>query len=493
MTNGPKSTIYPKLALGALAVAGFAILASPAMAQSSRAAEAQPQVATEGMTHEEYARAQEDLNRWLYSEMPSAALGRPVSARFDPSELQAIDRAPRSVSPLRIGLVKALAPGVELAGIGRGPHKGIGASSPTPDGGLVWSLVIAADGVGAIRLHVQGMSLPNHAALYVFSRGGEAFGPYVGDGPNGTGEFWTTALFGSEAILQLRISGAADEADLRAVALRVTDVGVITENFAAGLGVASEARPDPVPAPQAFCGNANCLVDATCFNVAAANPAKSAVAKMEWIKGAFIYTCTGGLISDNNPSQSNYFITANHCFNKTNTAQSVDFYWRFATSTCNGACPSNNGWPFKTTGSSVRATGRKGDFTLGQLNGNPPSGSVFLGWTNAPVANTNGAQLYRISNPDFGPQVYSQHNVSTTAGTCSGWPRGERIYSKDITGAIDGGSSGSPVVNGSSQIVGQLSGTCGTNVNDPCDAAANATVDGALAFYYASVQPFINP
>jgi hypothetical protein len=49
------------------------------------------------------------------------------------------------------------------------------------------------------------------------------------------------------------------------------------------------------------------------------------------------------------------------------------------------------------------------------------------------------------------------------------------------------------VVNASDQVVGQLSGACGTNVNDPCDSASNATVDGALAFYFATVKPFINP
>ena len=99
----------------------------------------------------------------------------------------------------------------------------------------------------------------------------------------------------------------------------------------------------------------------------------------------------------------------------------------------------------------------------------------------------------RISNPNFGPQVYSQHNVDTSALTCAGWPRGERTYSNDMTGATDGGSSGSPVVNGSSQIVGQLSGCCGYNCADVCDSASNSTVDGAFAYYYASVKPYLNP
>jgi hypothetical protein len=217
---------------------------------------------------------------------------------------------------------------------------------------------------------------------------------------------------------------------------------------------------------------------------------------MEWAQGAFIFTCTGGLISDNNPSESNFFLTANHCVSKNNNAKNTNFYWRFATSTCNASCPENDGWPFQTQGATVAVTGKKGDFTLLQLNSAPPSGSVFLGWTSTPVANSNGTDLFRVSNPNFGPQAYSEHEVDTSAGTCSGWPRGQRIYSRDTRGAIDGGSSGSPIVNAGAQIVGQLSGTCGSNPSDACASGPgedNATVDGAFAFYFSSVQPFLNP
>jgi hypothetical protein len=101
--------------------------------------------------------------------------------------------------------------------------------------------------------------------------------------------------------------------------------------------------------------------------------------------------------------------------------------------------------------------------------------------------------LYRVSHPGGAPQSYSEHRVSTTAGTCQAWPRGDRIYSKDVSGATEGGSSGSPVLNGAGQIVGQLSGACGTNVNDVCDSTSNATVDGAFANYFSAVEPFLNP
>ena len=52
------------------------------------------------------------------------------------------------------------------------------------------------------------------------------------------------------------------------------------------------------------------------------------------------------------------------------------------------------------------------------------------------------ATLKRVSHPNFGAQTYAEHQVDTGAQTCSGWPRGERIYSRDTLGATDGGSSG---------------------------------------------------
>jgi V8-like Glu-specific endopeptidase len=462
---------------------------APAFA-AARYAEAPMKVQAEGLTVEEHLQRQVALSHRLAGELPAGVLERAVQVSVSAAEIAAIDQAPRWMSPLKVGVVKPLPSQIQVAGLTRGQLQ------KTADGGLVWAQAVQTEGAGAVRLHVTGLSLPKNAELYVYSRKGEAFGPYKATGPNRDGDFWTTALFGSEAILQLRFASPVRAADLRAASFRVAEAGLITVQFAGELQENDYGPKLQVGAANWPCGNISCLIDATCSNVGAANPAKNAVAKMEWIQGAFIYTCTGGLLSDNNPAQNNFFLTANHCFSGTKTAKNVDFYWKFATSSCNGTCPSNSGWPYKTTGGSVAASNRKGDFTLGQLNTAPPSGSVFLGWTSAPIANTNGAALHRVSNPDFGPQVYSQHNVDTAAGTCSGWPRGERIYSRDITGATDGGSSGSPVLNASSQVVGQLSGSCGTNPSDACASGpgeANATVDGAFAFYFSSVQPFLNP
>jgi lysyl endopeptidase len=492
---------YKKLnAATMLTMFAFALLviAATPLSAADRHAEAPMRVVAEGLTAQEQLQKQAELSRRLLEDLP--AVRSTARVGLTQEEISAIDRAPRSSVPLRIGVVKTIAPGLELYGLRRGSldlqttRGKSGTAVPARDGGLVWAAIISSKNAGAIRLHVEDMSLPRNVELYLYSRNGEAHGPYTGAGPHGTGEFWTATIFGSEAILQLHVSSSATRVDLRNASFRVREAGLITPRFAGSL--TQQVVTQAPPAPGWHCGNPNCVVDASCVN-GIADSLGLAVAKMEWAQGAYIYTCTGGLISDNNQSQNNFFLTANHCVSKNNTAKNVNFYWRFATSSCNASsCPSNSGWPYQTSGATVSKTGRKADFSLLHLNASPPSGSVTLGWTSAPVANSNGTNLYRVSNPNFGPQVYSQHNVDTSAPTCSSWPRGERIYSRDITGAIDGGSSGSPIVNSSVQIVGQLSGTCGTNPSDPCSSGpgeANATVDGAFAFYYALVQPFLNP
>jgi len=472
-----------------LAAAAVPALAGPpADVPGQRVVEMPARVMTEGFTAEQHLALQAHLSAQLLAELPAAPYLRQATVALDPAEVAAIDGAEPSSTPLKIGLVKPLLPIAEVSGLddettGRRPHRGASeAAMPSPTGGRVWALAVRAPGAGAIRLHVEDFSLPAGAELYVYTRDGEAYGPYTGSGPDDSGDFWVTTVFGPEAILQLRLAPAVTPDALAEVSFRVTEVGVITEHFAAG------GKPG---GGGSFCGNPSCIVDASCYS--GADSIRKAYAKMEWVAGAYIYTCTGGLLNDSNPTQDNFFLTANHCLSKSSTAKNVTFYWWFATSTCNGACPSNGGWPYKTTGSSVAVSGRRGDFTLLQLNSNPPADAVFLGWTNVAVADTNGVALHRVSNPNFGPQVYNEQTVSTSAPVCRSWPRGERIYSRDTLGATDGGSSGSPVVNASNQVVGQLSGSCGTNVNDPCDATNNATVDGALAYYWSLAKPFLQP
>ena len=483
-------TLLVVLLAAALAGAGLAWAGSgaPEMSLTSMDSEVLKGVPTA----EEMAAAQTDLHDWLMTQLPTGVIGRPITVALTKAEKRELAGLQNNDGngPAVIGRTKTLARAIRFsqldgamrAGSSRRVRGGI--FQAMPDGGFVWAAAFRSVDAGAVRLHITHMDLPSDADLFLFTADGQAFGPYSKKGPNDDGDFWTNTTFGSDTILLLRHYGPDGAADLKHSGFKVEEIGHIGPHFT------------PVAVDQAFCSfNAPCIENASCHNGSPADGAKSAVALMQWVSGAFINTCTGTLLNDTvSTSQIPYFLTAHHCISASKDATNLQTYFQFSLSCGSTNCPAQtNPGGIQRLGSTIKATGTTGDFTLLQLNQTPPAGSTFMGWNNTPIANTNNAQLYRISHPAWAPQAYSDGVVNTSAPTCTGWPRGERIYSRGVTGGTEGGSSGSAVINASGQVVGQLSGACGTNTGNACDNTNNATVDGAFAAYYASVQPFLAP
>ena len=445
-----------------------------------------------GPTLDEEMAQQAQLNAWLMGELPAGTLQAPLVVRLTADEQSDLKKKQEESSngPAVVGRAKSLALPVKFSGLdakllGETPRAVAGGLlRGTSDGGFVWAVALKAEGAGALRAHLVDVKLPSDADLYFFSPAGQAFGPY--DVQAVHGDLWTHSVFGEVGVVMVRHFGPTGSDDLARHSFRVADVGHIGQAFAGSLRSITES----------FCSfNVSCIENASCHNGTPADAAKSAAALMQWISGQFIYTCTGTLLNDTvSTSQIPYFLTANHCLSTNSIAGNLETYFQFSLPCGQTNCPAQtNPGGIQRLGATVKATAAAGDFTLLQLNQTPPAGSNFLGWNHTAVANTNNVNLYRISHPAWAPQAWSSQRTDTSAPTCQGWPRGERIYSRSTGGGTEGGSSGSAVLNGASEVVGQLSGACGTNVNNACDAVNNATVDGALAFYWASVQPFLDP
>jgi V8-like Glu-specific endopeptidase len=417
----------------------------------------------------------------------AAGFDSPIVVTVTHDDILAIERGDAEERRYRVGIAKPVSAVIDLAPAptGSASHTkklGWGAVRTDADG-AVWSGAVSAPGATSLRLHISDFNLPSGTELWIYNRLGEAFGPYTKMGPGARGEFWTNTVAGSEILLQVRHRGSNDT--LKSVYFEIDEVGYLGDRFVPGL-----LRTMPASA-KSFCTfNEPCVENAACDKTSSAvDTARDAVALMLFRSGGFFYICTGGLIADSDTgSQIPYFLTANHCISKGREASSLETYFNFTTP-CGGACgdPTTPG----TLGAEIVASSRTGDYTLLRLGEPAPGGTAFLGWDSNPVAYADGTPLYRISHPAGAPQAYSEHAVDTSKGTCSSWPRGNWIYSQDIVGATEGGSSGSPVVNGDGEVVGQLSGACGYNVNDPCDSNSNATVDGAFAAYFNQVAPWL--
>jgi hypothetical protein len=434
----------------------------------------------------------ESVHAWLMAEQVVEGIERPLLVRLTPRELEQVESGvcegceaeparlegcEAEPARLLVGITKDLRGGIALDRVGWG------SSRPTPDGGRVWSAAVRSEGAFGLRLHFSQFRLPPGTELHLFNDKGEAFGPYVGDGPLGTGDFWSHMVRGHTVYLQLRSFGPTD---LRQTSAILVGVGHVGSRFGAAVAGA-----------KAFCDfNAGCIENVTCYDPPEIADARNAVAHMLFVDEPNLYACSGGLINNTENDGTPYFLTANHCLNTDAVAATLETYFQW-TVPCGAACPDQWGTPIgvpSVLGATVIQSSPVSDYSLLRLSGtSAPAGTTLLGWTSQPVANDHAVPLFRVSHPAGAPQAYTKHEVDTEAPTCLFLPRGSWIYSRDVLGAIEGGSSGSPVVNSNGQVVGQLTGTCGLFARYPCWRRWHTTVDGAFANYYADVAQWLDP
>jgi lysyl endopeptidase len=398
--------------------------------------------------------------------------------RKQPAEKVGIER----FLPTRAGFAGVpldLAAGTSLAAGG-------GLFERSADGRLTWTASFSSEGAGALRLHFSSASLPPGTQVYVYAASGEAHGPYLFDRPLRPEGFWTNTVFSSRMFLEVRFpAGAAAGFGVPRLSIPAL-VHLEHEGFAPGSGQGT------------FRAKAQeCFVDAACVTPAefpAIDDAKYGVAQLTFVDGGGAFVCTGGLLNTTSGSFVPYLLTANHCFANQAAATSLETVWQYWRSTCNGPEPPPFGFP-RRLGSTLRATGAVSDFTLVELDEDPPDGSLFFGWTTADVTRSNGMTLYRLSHPDGRPQFFTEEEITAnpTPVVCSDAPQGPYLYERDVVGGTGGGSSGSPLYLGNLKVVGQLGGACGLNPGNDCAVQENSSIDGAFHASFPSLQPFLSP
>lgn len=353
-----------------------------------------------------------------------------------------------------------------------------GMIAATERGTVVWSMMLHVAGAERLRLHLEKVTLPQDAVLWVYGPGDDVqgFGRELVDA---NGNLWAPSTVGDTVWLEIEVPAGA---------IAAFDIREVAELFFA---IPGRVKADDVP---------SCLIDSTCTSTSTFSEisnVRRAVAHIEMPKGGgLVGICTGGLLNNTAQDSTPYFLTANHCLSDQNTATTAEFYFDFQTATCNSTQSTFK----KTVGSQLLATSANSDFTFLKLN-SIPSGRVLLGWTTAAV--TGGTKLFRVSHPapaeDIYPQSFSSTIATDSVAVCNfnGSPlsRPRFIYSTRFEGGVYGGSSGSPVTLANGQVVGQLLGGCpsgGANAADGCDVRVS-TVDGAFATTYQSISQYLSP
>jgi lysyl endopeptidase len=377
---------------------------------------------------------------------PNVVVKTTGASRSDIAALRAANA--KGDGPAELGIVRELEP-VAIASV---------ASVGAGDARFEWRGSVHAEGAARVRVRLDALDLPEGARLWIYGASGDAI---AFDGSLAyERQLWTPSVAGDTATIEIDAPRAA--------------------SFRIG-GIA-----DIRPFSEVVANGSECVTDLSCHTTG--NGLDRAISFYTFVAGTGVYGCTGGLVNNNKNDGAPYFLSANHCVRNAASASSVEAYWDYRSSACDGVAPNLESLP-KSNGAALLATSAASDVTLLRLNNLPPN-RTFLGWDATPL--TEGTQLFHISHPLGVPQRYSTSVVTATGETCSSSPRASFVYSAPGIGGTDTGSSGAPVLRGDGYVVGQLKGACGPDPDNPCNRE-NREIDGAFSASYTLLQPFLDP
>lgn len=350
--------------------------------------------------------------------------------------------------PARAGVVRPLPNAIAVQ------RRGVASMDATP---WRWRGRVDVSGATHLRLQLTDVAAPADAIFWVYSDDGAAQ-PFDATLAHG-GTIWTPSVRGPAAFVEVQAPAGAE------VSFRIAAVAQMFE-----------------PGPN----GSECLQDARCRSSAAKYA--TAIGFINYIRNGQPFMCSGGLMHDRAATFTPYFLTANQCVSNAAEAASLEVYWDYDTSACGGAAPPLAERP-RSVGSTLLVTSAASDVTLLRLTGVPPGNRWYMGWDSSPVA--EGTRLRRVSHPHGRPHSYSESIVTNASAACAGRPRPNYLYSVNALGSTADGSTGAPVFEGDGYVVGQLSGACGADAENPCSPTAER-VDGSLAASWPLLAPYLN-
>lgn len=190
--------------------------------------------------------------------------------------------------------------------------------------------------------------------------------------------------------------------------------------------------------------------------------------------------CTGSLVNTTANDNRPLLLTADHCLggpgNNNLKYDAINnpslnhwsFYWHYEAPTCNNT---NSEPPIlSTVGATVIANNASSDFALLRLTENPKDKvgvtPYYLGWDKSGNSGTGGVGIHHPSG-----DVKKISTLNTTPN--NNWNQDTNFWSlywsatPNGYSVTEGGSSGSPLINNSRHIIGQLYGGSNINCNNP--------------------------
>ncbi|MEZ5355195.1 MAG: PPC domain-containing protein [Bryobacteraceae bacterium] len=374
------------------------------------------------------------------------------------------------------------------------------------NGSRLWRWSAQSPGAAGLRVHFTGFDAGG-GRVWIHDGSGEQsemHGPYSGRGIYGDGEFWSDFVLAETIVVEYEPEPgreAAGKPPFEVAALSHLLPGAVAglPSTPTPLGILGGGTPDPGALAERLLGPlagprgaeaAPCHLDVSCFPEWATT-ARS-VAHFVFEEDGNSFVCSGTVLNTRVPSGIPYFLTADHCVSSEIVARSVQAFFLYQTSECNGP-PANRRDARRTlgarylTGSGVA----RGDFSLLQLT-SVPEDTEFSGWSIDELA--PGGEAFGIHHPRGDYKRFSFGRRGATGRQLAGANPDFYYTVRYDGGLIEGGSSGSGLFREPGVLIGALSSGPKTETPDEACAIRPFPANyGRFRDMFPTLQRFLDP
>ncbi len=300
---------------------------------------------------------------------------------------------------------------------------------------MIWRTAARSVGAVSLNLHLNNLTLPEGAELYVYNKAGTMVSGPVTSMHVHKGQYATDLLEGDEIVLSVVMPQE------------------VYEKFSVNVNTLVHGFGDRAVKERDFGASGACNVDVNCPQGAAWINQRDAVAVMFNDEGG---QCSGSLVNNGCEDLRSFFLTANHCLN----GDFANFVFRFnydspnpdPANNCRGAEPTT--W-LTYSGANLRAANGASDFALLELFGNiiGQSTLTIAGWDRSDAIPSSATIIHHPKGDvkkitlDTDPSVIDMDDNQFFR------IRVNEVQNGDF-GVTEKGSSGGPMYDQNQRIVG---------------------------------------
>ena len=317
----------------------------------------------------------------------------------------------------------------------------------------IWRLTIASANAKSLIVLFDQFELSAGARLFLFSESEDYYlGAYTSLNNKKSGKFAVSPVIGEEVTIQYEVPEELGEpSDFRIFSVNHDFVGIFK----------SSRRPLQIAG--------SCNIDINCEIGANYSELKNAICRLIVSGPEGSEICSGTLLNNTAEDQKPYVISAAHCYDSWDLAETTVFTFNYESPYC---APLDGDPLHSISGAVMHAKHDSLDFALAEMSLIPPPDyrPYYAGWSHSAILPDSTVSIHHPWGDIKKIAIDNDPPVKSNFGSNAKYTKGAFLHIEEWEGGVtEKGSSGGGLFNTKGQLIGTLSGgnaKCGDPFDD---------------------------